>query len=617
MKRFGCFGLDIANQCLWRDGELLAVQPKPFSVLRYLVEHCGRLITHDELLDALWPETWVQPQVLRTYMLELRKMLGDDARQPRFIQSVPKRGYRFIATVSESDGAANTESQGLPNRARAPHLAGRAEEMKQLTACFERARDGERQTVFVTGDSGIGKSALVDEFCRSFDPSVAATVARGACVQGLARKEDYYPMMEALAQLCASPHGEQASAALSKWAPRWLAATGGEGTRGSGAGESRLSGDLCVALEELAKERPLILIFEDLHWGDDASLELISALARRRASTRLLLVAVLNANRPETPQALKRLRQDLTLRRLATEIALAPLDKAAVQAMLVSLLGQESLRENRLPGELAHFVYRRSEGNPLFVVVLVEHLIANETLVRVQSDGGWKWEQRAPIEEIETSIPGELAQMIELEIQGLPLKEQRLLEAASLFPIVFPAWGVAAALEQDLADTEEACDAAATGLSFVHRAGYDELPEGGQSAFYVFTHSLYREVLYERQASSRRAQRHGLVADRLAALFHGREVHVAAEIALHYQAAGNWMGAIKALQAAGHAARARQAHAGATELLNEALRITAHLEEPLRGTIEPQLRSEIGGGSRPSRKALGTVAGARQPAQKV
>src|SRR5471032_3131760 len=101
MKQFDCFGLDTANQCLMRGGVPIDLPPKPFAMLRYLVENPGRLITHDELLDALWPETFVQPQVLRTYMLDLRKLLGDDAGHPRFIQTLPKRGYCFVAEVVE------------------------------------------------------------------------------------------------------------------------------------------------------------------------------------------------------------------------------------------------------------------------------------------------------------------------------------------------------------------------------------------------------------------------------------------------------------------------------------------------------------------------------------
>src|ERR1700751_3670601 len=112
MKQFGCFQLDARNECLWQNGTRIGLTPKPFAVLRYLVENPQRLVTHDELLDALWPETYVQPQVLRTYVLELRKLLGDDPDEPQFIQTVPKRGYRFVSKVTaikqeapESNGA--------------------------------------------------------------------------------------------------------------------------------------------------------------------------------------------------------------------------------------------------------------------------------------------------------------------------------------------------------------------------------------------------------------------------------------------------------------------------------------------------------------------------------
>ena len=133
MKQFGAFFLDTANECLWNQGVQIALQPKPFAVLRYLVENSGRLITHDELLDKLWPETFVQPQVLRTYMLELRKILGDDAGQPRFIQTLPKRGYCFVAPVTESGAARGKPSPSEPDRAvAAPRLVGRDKELAQL-----------------------------------------------------------------------------------------------------------------------------------------------------------------------------------------------------------------------------------------------------------------------------------------------------------------------------------------------------------------------------------------------------------------------------------------------------------------------------------------------------
>ncbi len=100
MTSFLAFRLDLANQCLWRGETRVPLMPKPFAVLRYLVEHAGRLVTHDDLLGAIWPATYVQPEVLRRYILEIRRALGDSADSPRFIQTFPKRGYNISSSRS-------------------------------------------------------------------------------------------------------------------------------------------------------------------------------------------------------------------------------------------------------------------------------------------------------------------------------------------------------------------------------------------------------------------------------------------------------------------------------------------------------------------------------------
>ena len=104
MKSFQSFRLDSANQCLWRGDERAQITPKAFDVLRYMVENAGRLVTQDELLKALWPETYVNQEVLRKYILEIRKVLGDRPEKPEFIETVTKRGYRFIAPVVDESG---------------------------------------------------------------------------------------------------------------------------------------------------------------------------------------------------------------------------------------------------------------------------------------------------------------------------------------------------------------------------------------------------------------------------------------------------------------------------------------------------------------------------------
>jgi TolB-like protein/DNA-binding winged helix-turn-helix (wHTH) protein/Flp pilus assembly protein TadD len=103
MKSFKTFRLDTANHILWRNGNRVPIAPKGFDVLAYLVDHAGQVVTQAEILEALWPETHVNPEALRKYILEIRKALGDRPNDPEFIETMPKRGYRFIAPVIDEN----------------------------------------------------------------------------------------------------------------------------------------------------------------------------------------------------------------------------------------------------------------------------------------------------------------------------------------------------------------------------------------------------------------------------------------------------------------------------------------------------------------------------------
>ena len=276
------------------------------------------------------------------------------------------------------------------------------------------------------------------------------------------------------------------------------------------------------------------------------------------------------------------------MHRQKAELTLPPLAKTAVRQLL-----SRELRQEMLPPGLDTFVYQHSEGNPLFVLALLRHLIAEHFLMREGANDAGRWEQRAPFQEIESGVPQELVQLIDPEIERLTPAEQRILEAASLMHVVFPAWAVAAALEQDRTETEEACDKLARRLCFVHRAGHDELPDGTRSDFYAFAHGLYREVLYQKQSASRRAKGHTRIAERLGELFAGREEDVVREMAMHYEAAGNWKRATSALRMAARHAHQRQAYSEAAQLLQHSLGIAENMNDAERDVIEREIQSEL------------------------
>src|SRR5687767_2126850 len=97
---FDAFRLDRRDERLWCGHEVVPLHPKTFAVLCCIVMQAGQLVTKDSLLEAVWPETAVSESVIQVAIRQLRKVLGDQARTPRFIETVHGRGYRFIAPVS-------------------------------------------------------------------------------------------------------------------------------------------------------------------------------------------------------------------------------------------------------------------------------------------------------------------------------------------------------------------------------------------------------------------------------------------------------------------------------------------------------------------------------------
>src|SRR5215510_9763322 len=214
---FDPFRLDKVNQCLWRGDTRLSLTPKPFAVLQYLVNHQGRLVTHEELLNAIWPDTYVQPEVLRRYILEIRRVLADSADNPRFIQTLPKRGYEFIAVVTDVSGEAPSPTAPAPTM----KLVGRQSALADLNGFLRTALEGHRQLILVGGEAGIGKTSLVDAFQQQAT-AMGIRVVRGQSVEGFGGKEAYYPIFEALGQLTKGTDAKDFIDTLAVQAPTWL-----------------------------------------------------------------------------------------------------------------------------------------------------------------------------------------------------------------------------------------------------------------------------------------------------------------------------------------------------------------------------------------------------------
>ncbi len=210
---FPPFRLDTVNECLWRSSQMISLRRKTFAVLRYLVEHPGRLVTKEELFEAVWPDAYVSDVVLKVCIRELRKALDDQPNAPRFIETVHRRGYRFIRKITEAGRPdkplRHLQPAVVHSQVTQVGLVGRDAELEQLQRWLEKALGGERQVVFVTGEEGIGKTAAVEAFVDRVGANPGLWIGRRQCIEHYGSGEAYMPVLEALERLCRAPKSER------------------------------------------------------------------------------------------------------------------------------------------------------------------------------------------------------------------------------------------------------------------------------------------------------------------------------------------------------------------------------------------------------------------------
>jgi len=588
MKSFQAFRLDEVNQCLWRGDTRVSLMPKPFAVLRYLVEHAGRLVTHDELLTAIWPETYVQPEVLRRYILEIRRALSDQAGVPSFVETLPKRGYKFIAPVTESaDGGS-----GVAIRTK---LVGRQSALNELDEYLRNALHGRRQVVFVSGETGIGKTSLVDAFQLRTGHTPTTRIVRGQSVEGFGGKEAYYPIFEALGQLARGNSSGDVVNTLTKHAPTWIvqlpslvrpnqyAALKREIL---GATRGRMVRELCEALEVITQNETLVLILEDLHWADHSTLDLISAIARRRQTAKLLILATFRpADLILAESPLKALKQDLLVHHLAFEILLERLTESDVGDYL-----GERFAGAELPTGFATVIHKHSDGNPLFMTAMLDHLAQQGVL----SETGGRWLMTMPLEKVDPGVPETLRQMLEVQLQYLSDAQQQLLKCASVDGEHFTAWSVATMMERPASEVEEQFAALAERQQFLKASGAREFSNGVLSSAYEFRHSLYREVLYRRLNPTQRVNFHQRLANGMEALRFEDGTGAAAKIALHFEEGREYERAVQYLMLAAENATRRYAHHESSQALEHALELLPRIKAEKRAQLDVQILERLG-----------------------
>lgn len=625
--------LDIKNECVWRGNQSIPLTPKAFALLRYLAERPGQLVTKDELLKAVWPEVIVSEGVLTTHIGVIRQALGDKAKTPRYIETVHRRGYRLLTPLASSPPQVSGSTFQVPTLD-AQHsvfstqhsvLVGREAELAQLQQQWERALHGERQIVFVTGEPGIGKTALVETFLERLEtrdwrlaPSSQVSslksqapslwIGRGQCIEQHGAGEAYMPVLEALGRLYRVPESKRLITLLHQYAPTWLVqlpaflnAEQREALQRQtlGATKTRMLREMAEALEAWTAEQPLILWLEDLHWSDASTLELLALLARRKEHARLLVVGsyrpveVLSNGHP-----LLSLTQELHGHRLCVEVAPHLLSAVDIDAYL-----QQRFSVSALPTDWAQTLAQQTGGNPLFLVNIIEDMVTRGTLLLV--DGCWTLQSNGETGAI--GAPENLRQLIARQSARLLPQARQILEAASIAGMEFSAAAVAAALAAEIGEVEERCAELANHQQFLRAAGISDWPDGTVAARYSFLHAMYQQLWHERVTPARQVQFHLRIGERKEAAYDLQAGEIATELAVHFEQGREYRRAIHYLQQAAQNALQRSAHVEAIQHLTKGLELLttfpdtserAQQELSLQLALGTSLQATKGWGSR-------------------
>ena len=459
-----------------------------------LVRAPGSLVPKNALLDAVWGHRFVSDAVLKTAISDLRTVLQDDARRPTCIETVSRRGYRFIGVASVTSATRSNEA-AVPCT---PVVAGRSQELARLRAAWNGACTGKRELVWVAGDPGIGKTALIDGFVASLGDIASA---RGQCLEQHGAGEPYLPILDALADLCR--RDETVLPLLRAVAPAWLAQLPWLGnpeqhetlrSEPAGLRQDRMLREMSELLDRYTAERPLLLITEDLHWSDRETLQLMDHLARRRGNGRLMWLAsfrlaeVVGFDRP-----LNLLRHELRLHGLCEELVLDPFSEQDVADYVAQ-------RAPSLGGDerFVRALLERTDGLPSYVAQVLDDVLA-------RGDTG-KEGASAACQLPSMRIPENLAGIIEHYVTRLSLDERAVLEAAAVSGIDFRVERVAAMLDRDSASVASVCEHLARGRLWVRAQAEESNPP--REPTYSFRHAVFRQCLYERLGATHRAALH-------------------------------------------------------------------------------------------------------------
>ena len=558
--QFGPFSLGGKPVCLRRGSDPIKLRPMSLQVLRYLSERPGRFVSKDELLERVWTGRVISASGLRLCVGEIRSALGDDAKNPQYLETIVGKGYRFL------EGAGGK----APNPDNTGPIVGRDADLRRLDDAYQSAVAGHTQFVLLAGEPGIGKTTLLNSFLERASRDHAAHVIHGQCVVHYGTQEAYGPVLEAIAAFYRDSNDNGFIKEMERHAPDWLLQIPEMldamlfervKRRTEDMAPERMTREFCQLVAALVEKKPLIIVIEDLHWADVATIDLLAALAEHTDLPLMILGSYRPADAVLYSQSLRDTVRELKGRGLCWELALELLTETDLTKYLAGRLNGES------SVDFIEGLYRRTGGNPLFMVKLLEELIRTQALVC--HDGLWCVGDPAGI--LQADIPDSLQSLIRRHLEALPQASREVLEVASVVGMEFSAAAMTDALAKPAEDIESECEILSAGDQFIESDSLLTWPDGTLTGRYHFQHHLYLEVIYRQIAEARRARTHRKVGKRLEADYGERASEIAPILVSHFEFGNDPERALRYHRLSAEHALERHAYSIAIDELRSAL----------------------------------------------
>jgi DNA-binding winged helix-turn-helix (wHTH) protein len=591
--QFGDFVLDGAAYELRRGDEIVPLQRIPLKLLFLLVECRGQIVTREEILERVWGKgVFVDIESgINTAVRKLRRALSDDPDAPRFVVTVPARGYRFVSEVRHLE-ISRTERF----RPRSPALmVGRESELASLLSGLEDANARRGRLFLISGEPGVGKTRLADEVAAE------ARLRRMVLLAGHCSEHEeavaYLPFVEILENFVdrvSDPDhvrealGDQAPE-LARLLPKLKSLLPGLAPPlDLQPAQARRHLFNCVLdfVARVALHQPILMILEDLHWADDSTLALLDHLAQRLSDLPMMVVGTYRDAELNVRRELAKTLEDLLRGRRATRVALGALPRDEVAAMLSSLSGKS------VPGAVVGEIYAETNGNPFFVEELFRYLEEEKRLY----DATGKFHSELKIGE--QDAPPSVRLVVARRLGRLSEASRKMLATAALIGRSFGREILQAAAGQTDPDSLLEC------IEEGERAGLLTSVAQGSGIRFAFSHELIRQAVISSLSPARRQRLHLEIATASekiysAALETNPQVSLrnqVAELAHHYALGGDPRKAVKyclrsirQLEELGSFAEAIAQFANGLELTHQIL------DENRRADMELDLRIAVSG----------------------